>query len=212
MKRVFVLIIMILGLFGSSAQAEEILFRSIPWGSNMPDVLNAMPPYSNECDFDWETRIDAWNSFNASYGKSNNGGIPSIYYYGDLSVAGYKVNSVTFQFLYSVDDEGKVQRSKNDMMLKGAMYRLEVADIDFASSDLMAKLTELYGNGTKGTNEVNNPIVTWYGDNNTGVCLEYSTDFIVIWYGNTDESIITSLDAALAREEQEKAVGNKDGL
>lgn len=198
--------------FATPALADEILFRGIPWGSNVSDVLDAMPKYSNESSFGWETRIDAWNSFNADYGKSKNGETPTIYYYGDLSVAGYKVSSITFQFLFSVNAEGVVERSKDELLLRGAMYQLEVADIEMASDDLAEKLTNLYGKGEKGTNELDNQIITWYGDNNTGVCLEYSDDYIVIWYGNTDESVISNLDNALAREEQEKAVGNIDGL
>ena len=198
--------------FVTPALADEILFRDIPWGSNVPYVLDAMPQYSNECDFGWETRIDAWNSFNADYGKSKNGESPTIYYYGDLSVAGYKINSITFQFLFSVDTEGVIHRGKDDLFLRGAMYRFEVADIEMASADLTEKLTDLYGEGEQHINELDNQTITWYGDNSTGVCLEYSDDYIVIWYGNTDESVISNLDKALAREEQEKAVGNIDGL
>lgn len=212
MKKLVCLVVVISLLFSSTALADEILFRDIPWGSNVSDVLSAMPQYSNECDFGWQTRIDGWNSFNANYGKLKNGETPAIYYYGELSVAGYKVNSITFQFLFSVDDEGMIHRGKDDLRLKGAMYRLEVADIEAAASDLQKKLTDLYGKGKASSNEVNNQIVTWYGDNDTGVCLEHSEDYIVIWYGNTDESILETLDAALLREEQEKAVGNTDGL
>ena len=103
-------------------------------------------------------------------------------------------------------------RNENDLSLFSAEYHLEVVDPLTSAEDLTAKLSDLYGLGKIGENDFKYNTVTWYGDNNTAVQLEYSDDHITIRYGNTDDTEIIGLTQALIVEEQARTGGNTEGL
>ena len=212
MKKLACLLVVLMLTVSSTALADEILFRDIPWGSNVSDTISKLPEYSNSSGFDWDTRIDSWNSFLADYNKATNGRVISLSYHDEMTVAGYKMQSIDLRFLFSVDENSMICRDETEMELYGALYRFIVADMEMASSDLIGKLTEVYGAGESGVNEYGAKTITWHGDMSTGVCLEYSENGVFIWYGRTDASIIPRLDDALAREEAENAKGDVSGL
>jgi hypothetical protein len=52
----------------------------------------------------------------------------------------------------------------------------------------------------------------WYGANDTGICLRRVSEYVYIYYGRTDDTLISNLKTAMIREEQEKAENDSTGL
>lgn len=202
-------ILLVLLTITVSAFAEEITFRDIPWGSNVSNTLDVLPKgYDIQS---YEARINLWDGYE-DYNSVNNCLKYSIYYDNVLTVAGYNVRWINLCFLYGYTEENIVLRNENDLSLFSAEYHLEVVDPLTSAEDLTAKLSDLYGLGKIGENDFKYNTVTWYGDNNTAVQLEYSDDHITIRYGNTDDTEIIGLTQALIVEEQARTGGNTEGL
>ena len=208
MKKLICLLVMLLTI-ASPALADEIRFRGISWGSNVPGTFNALPEGDNVQSY--EVRINSWDGYE-DYNNISNCLKCSVYYDNTLTVAGYDVRWITLSFLYGYTEENVVLRGEGDLSLFSAEYQLSVADPSTAAVDLTAKLSDLYGSGRRGENDLKYNTVTWYGDNNTAVQLEYSDDHITIRYGNTDDTEIIGLTQALIVEEQARTGGNTEGL
>lgn len=188
MKRIltlFIILVICCSVIISSAEAKEILFRDIPWGSN----LNFFKESIGMENFDpYISYLDLWSRWNDVYFSSSDITKYETGYCfmsGDdcnLSVAGYKVFTFGAEFVFGITDEGKLDRSKDAVCLAEADYSFKSEDTEKTYEDLKNKLTSIYGDF-----EVeNDKSIIWKGDNNTAVRLLRSENLVYIRYGKED--------------------------
>lgn len=209
MKKVVVLFLT-LTLLCSTALADEILFRDIPWYSNLADTLTQMPEYSDINALDWETRVTIIGE-EREFDKPNNGIAPMLSFENTpFKVGGYNVGNITLNFVYSVDN-GQVLRSEDDWKLIGATYHFSNIDQKTASENLIEKLSSLYGEPVR-TSVDTISYITWYGDSNSLVSLNIGDQWLSLSYGISNTELMNELDEVLITEQSEAAKGNTDGL
>ena len=229
MKKCCVVLFMILFVsmcvpcFAEGAESAQILFRGIPWGISLPEVRAQLP------DVSWQTP-SANSAYNVMYTLS---GKRSSYFDGkvqcydstyslkDFKVAGYPVDDIGVFFALTPDESGFLPKDINHTKFYKAYYHIEPKDLQAVSTDLVEKLSSIYGevaeHTTSGSSIVENYYI-WYGANNTAVALESkkysggSTD-IYIWYATLDgdQYLQDALDALIA-EEAANAAGDISGL
>ncbi len=191
----------------SVASAEEILFRGIPWGTNIPDACKLLSDFEI-IDYIDELPAQEWMESYTGEGLDNSFNILAHANDG-VTVGGYEINLLDLLFLYSFD-EAMIHREQEESRLFRATYHLTVADAESAFADLTMKLTTLYGEGTQSQSD-GERYVEWRSEG-TGVYLIMGDSYINITYGVTDDSWLNDLNAAIAKEEQQNAVDNMDGL
>lgn len=208
------LFLLILLLSFRTVSADEILFRGLPWGSNIDlfiDSINASVWDGIEDD---SAELISWGEYrNKSdrfilYLKSDSV-FPSGWVYTKLTkgnpplkVAGYEIRSVSGYFYYGVKNE-TVIKSRDSCRLYMAEYLFDVLDVEGAFSDIKNKLVTLYGEGTLSTTtgtayssetweKLTYPVVKYVitGDNDTSLLLEKGTinesGYILLVYGKGD--------------------------
>ena len=231
MGKRLIVVCFVLCLLCSSAFADEILFRGIPWGSTPAEVKALLdfsvitPTKGSQCSWEAGMPYGHEKSFEHT-------GADSFTNQDNLQVAGYDVVQVCVRFYYPLVDGVVVEDDKQSMFYY-AHYMIEPKDVDGAYEDLVEKMTTLYGEGVV----YNNPpsdgwyayteeCVVWYGDNNTGARViirrykDSSTndDYIIISYGKTDSlETLTTLKSAydavlIQKEREERENHNMDGL
>ena len=170
MKKLACLLIVLVFAVSSTALADEILFRDIPWGSNIDttltsmglidvEVYRALPEDEQVNNIDsyllyapWlyiesfgSGRITESNRYKGGYRYTPIMGRP-----GNIMVAEYELKNLELQFMYGVHD-GEVSTAKEDAALISGKYYIRIeADkygiaYDKAYRDLLDKLTWLYG-------------------------------------------------------------------
>ena len=150
--------ILLLAVFCSTAYAEDVFFRGIPWLSSIDDVFNEIGildaetvepskdnvkqlfmSYDNTIDGFGALVLDDWESYNdAGYSYTPYMICP------DLDVAGYKVTWLDLQFMYSIED-GNVLTDKDHAQFISGKYQIRPEDYQAAYEDLRDKLIWLYG-------------------------------------------------------------------
>lgn len=238
MKKILVLCLLLMLSLQALAVADEITFRGIPWGSSLTEVEEYFSNLSI-VDFDSED-VKRDTILNDDYDVYSNNSYECCWHdfvfpHGSITVAGYDVNIHLYCF-YGIDENGNVLREKEDSVFYAASYDLEVVDVETSYEDLVNKLTSLYGEGSlqtsggtvyygsstgSGTYEYEERIMTWLGDNDTGVriyCivndLEHSQGdpgSITIYYAKTDAWIeLDKLQNALHQEAIANESANRD--
>lgn len=217
MKRV-VLLLLIVCTLCSGAFAAEILFRDIPWGSNIPYVEEALGDcvsyhYDGAVLNTWEEILNNELVYNR-----NQGGWYGTYVHMDaLKVGGYDVDHIDVQYIYGLDLEGgKSLRAENEAELLSAEYTFDVSGTGAAYNDLKQKLTGLYGEGHEYPNFPTlffdrAEATVWYGENNAVAFLKHEVapdrnDYplasnLSLLYMRTDyDKTILELDDVVGRE------------
>ena len=214
-KRFAILIIAGLTMLFGTTYADEILFRGLPWGTDIDTFkksFNASPWSGVE---DEEAQLIAWNEHrnNSSrmiFDLKSSSILPSGWSYTTFSfdgsplvVAGYNVAALDGYFYYGVDGD-TVIKDRASTRLYMAEYVFDVLDIDGAFQDLKTKLTSLYGTGetklSEGTaynsetwKEIVYPVEKYiiFGDNDTSVLLEKgiidSSGYVLLAYGQGED-------------------------
>lgn len=210
MKKLVCLSLVIMLIIASSAFADEtmltdeILFRGIPWGSNIPtahEVLVGIPMKKSSL---LESMV-SWKSSNL-LGTDNSVESESR---GSVKVAGYDAK-ITLTFLFSHDDDA-VYTDDERAQLFSAHYLINPVSSKTVYADLYEKLSKIYGEGESADITYGQETV-WYGANDTGICLRRVSEYVYIYYGRTDDTLISNLKTAMIREEQEKAENDSTGL
>ncbi len=141
------------------ADSHSILFRNIPWFSNIPSTLNALGVYDKD-EVGQAEGLDINNAFIV--------GQPTSYGFGAFrlknwktyknvccaagpakysikwDVAGYETSMVYLYFMLAVEN-GTVTLDKNKAQFIGGIYNLKADDYPAAYDDLHDKLIWLYG-------------------------------------------------------------------
>ncbi len=184
----------------STASAEEILFRGIPWGTNVLDVLSSLElidadGVDKNSGVDVHKLVHVYESDVEEFGSQRLIGYSSFEDCGyictpviasDMVVAEYKVAWLELQFLFGITDE-KVSCKKSDSEFYSGKYEFRPDDYVSAYEDLVGKLTWLYGepvveetveNDSYFTKHRHEKYARWDGANDTSVLLyvKYYTD------------------------------------
>lgn len=172
-----IVILIMLMVLGSSALAkteDEILFRSIPWGSTYKETMSQL----EDIGVTWGTP----SPYKTGKKELTTGFSVSSKRVMDFSVAGNKVSSITLWFAYVVDDPS----SEESAVFVQAQY---VFDADTNASgietDLKEKISSIYTNPDDKSSETFANDFThywyWYGANNSSVTLyhKYTEPFFI---------------------------------
>ena len=182
-------------LFASPAFVEaqtdkEILFRDIPWGTNLQDAESQIP----EMSFLYQdgSRMDDQFAYGINWILDTGydmievlgtGGM-DMNYSGDLKVAGHKIQNVILYYATQFKDTG-VDFNNCDLIVYGGKYYFDFSDIDATSRDLLHKLTDLYGEPdfTKKTGSTIS-LFQWDGLNGThcSLSIDEGIDAIAVSY------------------------------
>lgn len=217
---------------------SPILFRSIPWGTSATDFTNTLQGNGVSGSLSgWNYDISSWefepkDGEIKSVNRLEDAGFNYSCYSADISVAGYMVSQIEAGFMYTFDDDNLYKDEQKSSLFR-AKYTFDVIDGEASYKVLASKLSSLYGTGEEGKNStgywstggdyhVYTNWTVWYGAEDTGVVLwhVYETydsnntvkaDNVYLMYGKTNSlSLMTSLKAAMAREEMKDAMQSTD--
>lgn len=196
MRKFACLLVVLVLVASSTALADEILFRDIPWGSNIDDVENHIGSIGYHTSED-ESYLPYWSKydgdpFGLALGSAHYPvGWLSYYMLWDDSflIAGYPLSTMSVWMTYGLDGDN-VLRNREDSRLYMAAYTFSVLDIETTYDDLVIKLTTLYGHGEEtiengggyyadsekvGEYTTIERTIVWIGDENTSVRLASCT-------------------------------------
>lgn len=163
----------------SSALADEILFRNIPWGSTATEAKQIAS------DITWMSfggatfgRLDTlrYEDYSVTDINSDNNSVEyTAITHDDLEVAGYKPEDIQMYFSLVPDDK-KIIKDDEHTALYAGQYKFYPQNIESVSDDLLEKLTGLYGEPKKLQSEYeflykHYSIYEWDGDNDSSVFL-----------------------------------------
>lgn len=210
---------------------QEILFMGFPWGTSFTEIETTHP------EFDlWGIAGEGYKTF--SVDDIVLGDYEGIdFEYNDINiigncdyekdVAGYIPKEINFYFAYGIVD-GVLMQTEEDSKLYGGQYVFETQNIEGMTSDLVEKLSSLYGESDKYTedNDLWNNYYTytyWYGENNTMVVLKtlnaeedsqiYKDQVTISYVWIEGDSLLQEASDYLkikAKEDEEKIYGNEN--
>lgn len=230
-KTIIMIIVAILLINCGEAFADEyekpILFRDAEWGISYPEVQAYLPDgvriSSTRTSEYWHPMKDVMYNENGDYYKAELGCYSYVQSSSktDLKVAGYDVENIYLYFLYDIGQNGMLIKDDDHTSLIYAYYKLEPKDPEAVYSDLVTKLTSLYGDVD--LHQKDSPYISyeqnlWYGANGTMVSVvkesyPSGSDYIYIKYGisSADEQIAAAYNAVVL-EETQNAASSTDGL
>ena len=162
------------GLVTAEAVYEKpILFRGIEWGTSYNEVVETYP---NKNQNEWEPGgIEAifYGGEATHYGKVGfriRSGLPQ-----GVTVAGYDVNDIYLNFVYTPDETGRLTKDKDHAVLCLAEYEFDFGSkkesYDAALEDLTNKLTLLFGDSDNQPSSGYGTRAVWKGAEGTLVSL-----------------------------------------
>lgn len=197
-----------------SAQTE-ITFRDIPWGTSYTEVNDThgdwqLMPLTGDVFFAPSVEAvltdDNYAGIDFEYGDIN---ITASALQNEIDVAGYTITDLELYFAY-VPVDGVLTKNESDSSLYGARYTFEPINLQDMKTDLIEKLSSLYGTPAKETEDSDwlgnkSTFTYWYGANDTELVLKATeadddstlyTDEIAISYAwrKGDELLQTASD------------------
>lgn len=215
----------------------EIVFKEIPWETPYPEVDEKLGAWQlwnlsgegyKECSVD-EILLGDYKGIDFDYSGIN---IISNAFNGEQEVAGYTTKEITLYFAYLPVD-GYLTYDERDTALYGAQYKFEPVNLQDTYNDLKDKLSNLYGEPSKTTQDAdmweNQYTYTyWYGANNTELVLRctdsekdttgfYEDEIYITYAWRNGDTLLQNASDAVKKEksDNEKNVQgneNTDGL
>lgn len=155
---VFLLVvIMAIGLF-ETAFADEVLFRELPWGSNVKEYEKTynvndgmIISRENETLMKVSTRIESIHPKMIQPDDNNHAGWVSVLFNLDtengLKVSGYPISMAYAYFTYGIDKDGHLLLSSSECELYMAEYVFETQNGQTIYDELKSDLDSRYGEG-----------------------------------------------------------------
>lgn len=194
----FLLSMLLIVPVASADTDEEIVFHGIPWGISVNELFDQLkerkiPVSSSDIDANGDMRF--WGSQFLSIMDDHveaTGHMISIYDYDDrIKIAGYPVWNIDLYAHYGIID-GKLSFDADDSEFHycSILFAAGSDMVEGVYSDLLGKLTSLYGNCTQSTAipTSTETYAVWYGANSTAVML-YRDDeyqYVSLYYGKTE--------------------------
>lgn len=211
---------------------KEIVFSGVPWGTSYTET-NKMLDYLGLWNLSGEGYktysiddivLGDYQGIDFEYSDIN---IIGNTFYGEVDVAGYTTTEVNLYFAY-LPVNGVLTKTEDDSALYGAQYIFEPLNLEEMTTDLIEKISSLYGEADDETStidwfDIEYNYTYWYGSNDTAVVLksvdasndttELYKDEIVISYVwlKGDELLQAASDTLKLEAEQAEAEGYGNG-
>lgn len=218
-------------------EKSEIIFKDISWGTSYPEVDEKLGMWElwnlsgegyKECSVD-EILLGDYKGIDFDYSGIN---IISNAFKGEQEVAGYTTSEITVYFSY-IPVDGYLTYDEKDTALYGAQYKFEPVNLQDMYDDLKGKLSNLYGEPSKTTQDTdmweNQYTYTyWHGANDTELVLRctdsekdttgfYEDEIYITYAWRNGDTLLRNASDAVKKEksDKEKEVQrneNTDGL
>ena len=204
-----------------------ILFRSIPWGSNMEESIELGELADNAFWFETPSAYDDWYTVDALNGLVHHGGCDTgydvMFLRPNMEVAGYNTDYVRMIYAYGIENEEIIKDKEKAQLVFGQYdFMLQtVKENQNAVKDLTKKLTELYGKPDKNGKPEKKGIVTgnqkykhttWYDDYGNRVVLSYTNyGFRINYVWSKADDVLQKINDMLKPPVVDQS-GNKKGL
>jgi len=161
---------MILAQAGSAPISEnQILFRDIPWYTTRSEAEKLLLE-QNAIIIDNEEERSKYLFTTVSKMQPASPSVPVIGAgytgkYENLLVSNYIPNSLVMYYMYTIDDEGNINKSDEDALFYYGEYTFWSDDYNSQYSlynDLKNKLISIYGEGVEVINEYDQIFTNWY--------------------------------------------------
>lgn len=226
MRRLVSLILAILLMINSGlVLAEEtkeapILFRDNKWGDSLPSVLKSFPSDVSFYGISADSAYQVENTIYDAAGSYFDGHVCGYINARSSSlkgmkVAGYEVTGITMRFAWVPNENGLIIEDDSHTALYYAEYEISPKDPDAVYTDLVAKLSTLYGDIDYTQEDgfiIKEKYSVWFGGDGTIVALvseEYSSgnSDIEIRYGTTagNDLLQTAYNALILKEKLDAA-------
>lgn len=204
-----------------------ILFRNIPWGSNMEESIELGELADNTIWFETPSAYDDWYTVDALNGLVHHGdcdtGYDVMLLRPNIEVAGYNTDYVRMIYAYGIENEEIIKDKEKAQLVFGQYdFMLQtVKENQNAVKDLTKKLTELYGKPDKNGKPEKKGIVTgnqkykhttWYDDYGNRVVLSYTNyGFRINYVWSKADDVLQKINDMLKPPVVDQS-GNKKGL
>lgn len=216
---------------------KEILFMDIPYGTSFTKVnemhgelgLFALAGDSYKTFSTDEILLGDYKGIDFEYGDIN---IIGCCYDGKIDVAGYKTKETQLYFAYNIVNN-ELPKTEDESSFYGGRYVFGTEDLNGMYTDLKNKLTSLYGEPSKITNEtdifkIEYTYTWWYGQNDTVLVLKtqntendttdlYNDEITISYAWLNGDVLLQQASDLLKQQEKEKeqsnyGSGNTEGL
>lgn len=153
------------------AEASEhklFSFRDIPWYSTKTEaekiLTDSGATIGTAAYKDNILRLDGINFINVTSGKDRVDGGGVVGRYNGLNVAGYDVSETGSCYIYTINEDGTINRTEDDAEFYFGWYEFDSNDYVDGEGiyvDLGEKLTSLYGEGIENTDSDYFDTITW---------------------------------------------------
>lgn len=210
---------------------KEILFKDIPWGTNYTEVDRVLTEFdlwaiSGESYKTYSTDEIVLGDYQGIDFEYNDINIIGNAFNGETEVAGYMTSEVNLFFAY-IPVDGFLTKTENDSALYGAQYVFVPQNLDAMSSDLIEKLSSVYGEPSERIKDVDMwkneyEYVYWYGQNNTELVMKivnsendttelYNNEIVLSYVWRDGDNLLQNASDILKQEaiqNEEEVYGN----
>lgn len=197
----------------NSTNESDFTFRDIPWWSTKADVEKKLTSEGAEIQQaafeDNILRMSGINFANSTSGKDRVDGGGIVGRYSGIKVAGYTPSSTQACYIYTLNDDGSINKDKDSAQFYFGWYTFEsydYTDVEGVYNDLTQKLQSLYGEGSLNDEDDYYTTITWNDVSNNQIR-------ILLGGKKSDSKYVTlgymASDADAKLDEMQKAVDNE---
>lgn len=165
-------------LLEDSTENSSFAFRNIPWWSTKTDAEKQLVAEGAEIQTaafeDNILRMSGIDYANSTGAKDRVEGGGTVVSYSGLKVAGYTPSETEACYIYTLNDDGSINKDKDTAQFYFGWYTFEsrdYADGEGVFNDLLQKLQSLYGEGVFNSDDDYFTTSTWTDSDNNQIRL-----------------------------------------
>jgi hypothetical protein len=216
-------------VYAEESEQTLFTFRGIPWYSTKTIVEKELSEEGAEIKTDafknYIRRIGGIDYTNTMAGSDYVDGGGIVGRYPGLNVAGYDVSNTGACYIFTLNEDGSINKSEDDAEFYFGWYTFESRDYvdgEGIYDDLCQKLTSLYGDGVENTESDYHDTTTWYDSENNQIRLllggkQNDYKYVTLGYIAADaderlDDMQEALDNEAAANEASDRESNKDNV
>lgn len=213
----------------TETKETQFFFRNIPWYSTKKETEKILTDGGAKIQTavfkDNILRMDGINYTNIISGTDRVDGGGIVGRYSGINVAGYDVSDTCACYIYSIDENGIIDKSEDNAQFYFGWYTFDSNDYvdgEAVYNDLLQKLSSLYGTGTSNTEDDYFSTTTWHDSSDNQIRLligAKNEDYTYVTLGymvsDADERLDemqVALDNEAIANEAEKRKSSKDNV
>lgn len=213
----------------TSDEETAFTFRDIPWWSAKSDVDKKLTSEGAEIQQaafeDNILRMNGIDYTNTTIGKDRVDGGGIVGRYSGIKVAGYTPSNTQACYIYTLNDDGSINKDKDSAQFYFGWYTFEpydFADGEGVYNDLLQKLQSLYGEGTVSADDDYFTTTTWTDKDSNQIRLllggkNKDSKYVTLGYmaAGADEKLDTmqtAVDAEAVDQEAAEREKNKEDV